>query len=66
MKQRVEELVKRPEILAPAGDMEKLRTAVLYGADAVYLGGKEHNLRAAAQGFSGDELVSEMLEAPAR
>ena len=65
MKQRVEELVKRPEILAPAGDMEKLRTAVLYGADAVYLGGKEHNLRAAAQGFSGDELVKAVEHAHA-
>lgn len=54
-----------PEILAPAGDMEKLRTAVLYGADAVYLGGKEHNLRAAAQGFDGDELVEAVRHAHA-
>ena len=30
---------KKPELLAPAGDMEKLRMAVLYGADAVYLAG---------------------------
>lgn len=55
--------MKRPEILAPAGDMEKLRTAVLYGADAVYLGGKEHNLRAAAQGFSGEDLVKAVQHA---
>lgn len=57
--------MKRPEILAPAGDMEKLRTAVLYGADAVYLGGKEHNLRAAAQGFGGEDLVEAVAHAHA-
>lgn len=45
-----------PEILSPAGDMEKLRTALLYGADAVYLGGTKLNLRAASQGFSYEEL----------
>ena len=32
-------MIKKPEILAPAGDLEKLKWAVLYGADAVYLGG---------------------------
>ena len=55
-----------PEILAPAGNMEKLKTAVLYGADAVYLGGKEHNLRAAAQGFDGEELREAVAHAHAR
>ena len=45
-----------PELLAPAGDMEKLRTCLLYGADAVYLGGRAGNLRAACTGFSGEEL----------
>lgn len=45
-----------PELLAPAGDMEKFRTAVLYGADAVYLGGTSGNLRAASRGFSATEL----------
>ena len=55
-----------PELLIPAGDMEKLETAVLYGADAVYLGGGELNLRAGAGGFSPDELslaVSKAREA---
>lgn len=45
-----------PELLAPAGDMEKLETAILYGADAVYLGGDSLNLRAGASGFSAEEL----------
>ncbi len=46
-----------PELLAPAGDPEKLETALLYGADAVYLGGPEGNLRAACRGFSPFELA---------
>ncbi len=46
-----------PELLVPAGDMEKFRTALLYGADAVYLGGTSGNLRAAAKGFSARELA---------
>lgn len=45
-----------PELLAPAGNMEKLATAVLYGADAVYLGGADLTLRAGAAGFSDQEL----------
>jgi len=45
-----------PELLAPAGDREKLETALAYGADAVYLGGPRHNLRAGARGFSWEEL----------
>ncbi len=45
-----------PELLVPAGDMEKLQTAILYGADAVYLGGDGLNLRAGAGGFSWPEL----------
>ena len=32
--------IKKPELLAPAGNLEKLKMAILYGADAVYLGGK--------------------------
>lgn len=46
----------RPELLAPAGNPEKLRIALRYGADAVYLGGSALNLRAKAQGFGWDEL----------
>ena len=45
-----------PELLAPAGNMEKFRTALLYGANAVYLGGTALNLRAAANGFTMAEL----------
>lgn len=48
---------KRPELLAPAGDLEKLRFALLYGADAVYLGGQEFSLRAGANNFSPEQLV---------
>ena len=33
-------MIKKPEILSPAGDMEKLQAAILYGADAVYLAGE--------------------------
>ncbi len=45
-----------PEILAPAGNPERLETALTYGADAVYLGGPELNLRAQSQGFDWEEL----------
>ena len=46
----------KPELLAPAGNMEKLRMALLYGADAVYLGGKLFGLRAFASNFSREEM----------
>lgn len=45
-----------PEILAPVGNPERLDTALTYGADAVYLGGPELNLRAHSQGFDWEEL----------
>ncbi|NLZ17565.1 MAG: U32 family peptidase [Desulfobulbaceae bacterium] len=45
-----------PELLAPAGSLEKLQVAVHYGADAVYLGGKQHSLRARAANFSEEDL----------
>lgn len=47
---------KKIELLAPAGDLEKLKTAVLYGADAVYLGGTSLGLRAKAKNFSRAEM----------
>lgn len=47
----------KPELLAPAGDLEKLRTAIVYGADAVYLGGQALSLRAGAGNFGKAELV---------
>src|SRR5690554_1771119 len=48
--------MKRPELLAPAGNMEKLKYALHYGADAVYLAGSRFGLRAKAGNFTIDEL----------
>ena len=44
------------EVLAPAGDFERLQAAILYGADAVYLAGKEFGMRAASANFDREEL----------
>lgn len=44
------------ELLAPAGDLEKLKIAFLYGADAVYIGGQKFSLRANAKNFSFDQM----------
>ena len=49
-------MIKKPEILAPAGNFEKLTFAVLYGADAVYVAGKSFGMRAASDNFSEEEL----------
>lgn len=51
-----EKCEKKVELLAPAGNLEKLKMAVIYGADAVYLGGEEFGLRAYADNFSSNEL----------
>lgn len=48
--------MKRPELLAPAGDLEKLQMAVVYGADAVYLAGKAFGLRAFAGNFTDEDM----------
>ena len=48
--------MKKPELLAPAGNMEKLKMALLYGADAVYLGGKAFGLRPFGGNFTNEEL----------
>ena len=48
--------MKSIELLAPAGDLEKLKMAILYGADAVYLGGEAFGLRKASKNFSIDEI----------
>ena len=48
--------MKKPELLAPAGNMEKLKMALLYGADAVYLGGKAFGLRAFGGNFTNEEM----------
>lgn len=46
----------RPELLAPAGDLEKLKMAVNYGADAVYLAGERFGLRKASKNFTIDQI----------
>jgi len=46
----------KPELLAPAGNLEKLKAAINFGADAVYLGGSKLNLRAFADNFTNEEL----------
>lgn len=48
--------MKKIELLAPAGNMEKLRMAVLYGADAVYLAGEKFGLRTASDNFTFEEI----------
>jgi putative protease len=55
--QKGEIRMKKPEILAPAGNLEKLKTAIDFGADAVYLGGSKLNLRAFADNFTNDEIA---------
>ncbi|UOF91648.1 U32 family peptidase [Fodinisporobacter ferrooxydans] len=47
---------KKPELLAPAGNLEKLKFAVLYGADAVYIGGQKFGLRSKAGNFSYEDM----------
>ena len=49
--------MKKPEILAPAGNLEKLKTAIDFGADAVYLGGSKLNLRAFADNFTNEQMI---------
>ena len=53
--------MKKVEILSPAGDLEKLKWAYMYGADAVYLGGKSYSLRANAKNFDIDEIKEACL-----
>ena len=48
--------ISRPELLSPAGNFEKLKAALLYGADAVYLAGQSFGMRSAADNFSVEEL----------
>ena len=47
----------KPEVLAPAGDRERLEAALRFGADAVYLGGKLFNMRAGTKSFTQEELA---------
>jgi putative protease len=50
-------LSKKPELLSPCGDLECLYAAVEYGADAVYLGGRNFGMRAAAQNFDAESML---------
>lgn len=49
-------MMQKVELLAPAGDLEKLKIAILYGADAVFIGGKKFSLRAKASNFSLEDI----------
>ncbi|MBO4799942.1 MAG: U32 family peptidase [Lachnospiraceae bacterium] len=49
--------MRKPEILVPAGSLEVLKTAVIFGADAVYIGGEAFGLRAQAKNFSMEEMA---------
>ena len=48
---------EKPELLCPAKDLEVLKTAVDFGADAVYIGGEAYGLRAKARNFSAEEMA---------
>ena len=50
-------MLKKPELLAPAGNTEKMKMALLYGADAVYLGGQSFGLRAFGGNFTREEMA---------
>ena len=50
--------MEKVELLAPAGSLEKLKMAIMYGADAVYLGGEEFGLRANADNFTREDLIT--------
>ncbi len=52
---------RKPELLAPAGNFEKLEIAIHYGADAVYLAGKDFSLRNYSGNFTEEQLVSGIL-----
>lgn len=58
--------MKRPEILSPAGDLERLKFAVLYGADAVYVGATQFGMRSAPKNFTLEQLAQGVQYAHAR
>ncbi|WP_128425969.1 peptidase U32 family protein [Gudongella oleilytica] len=53
--------MKKVELLAPAGDLEKLKMAIIYGADAVYLGGEAFGMRKASKNFTLDQIREGVL-----
>ena len=50
--------MRKLELLIPAGSLDVLKTAVIYGADAVYLGGEAFGLRAKAKNFTNEEIAA--------
>ena len=48
--------MRKPELLVPAGSLEVLKVAVIFGADAVYIGGEAFGLRAKAKNFTSEEM----------
>lgn len=56
VKQRHTRKLAKPELLAPAGSLEKLKFAIHYGADAVYIGGQKYGLRSSADNFTFEEM----------
>ena len=64
---RMEEMDKRrPELLIPASSLEVLKTAVIFGADAVYIGGEAFGLRAKAKNFTPEDMRAGIAFAHAR
>ena len=58
--------MRKPELLIPASSLEVLKTAVIYGADAVYIGGEAFGLRAKARNFSMEEMAEGIVFAHQR
>ncbi|HQA49453.1 MAG TPA: hypothetical protein PLT89_01995, partial [Syntrophomonadaceae bacterium] len=56
MTDKEKQAAKLPELVLPAGDLEKLHTAINFGADAVYAGGRNYSLRAYAGNLGRDDL----------
>ena len=53
--------MRKLELLSPAGDMERLKMSILYGADAVYLAGTAFGMRAFAGNFTNSHLISPFI-----
>ena len=58
--------IRKPELLIPASSLEVLKTAVIFGADAVYIGGEAFGLRAKAKNFTPEEMAEGIAFAHAR
>ena len=57
----MEEKIRKPELLVPASSLEVLKTAVIFGADAVYIGGEAFGLRAKAKNFTLLHMLMECV-----